>query len=42
MAVAHNGNLVNAPELRRKLELDGSISSELRYRGHRPPHRPAA
>ena len=25
VAVAHNGNLVNAPELRRKLELDGSI-----------------
>src|SRR6201995_4275166 len=25
IAVAHNGNLVNAPELRRKLELDGSI-----------------
>src|SRR3984957_13538636 len=25
IAVAHNGNLVNAGELRRKLELDGSI-----------------
>ena len=25
IAVAHNGNLVNAPELRRKLEMDGSI-----------------
>jgi len=25
IAVAHNGNLVNAPELRRKLEIDGSI-----------------
>ncbi len=25
MAVAHNGNIVNAPELRRRLELDGSI-----------------
>jgi amidophosphoribosyltransferase len=25
IAVAHNGNLVNAPDLRRKLELDGSI-----------------
>src|SRR4051812_13251249 len=25
LAVVHNGNLVNAPELRRRLELDGSI-----------------
>jgi len=25
VAVAHNGNLVNAPDLRRRLELDGSI-----------------
>src|SRR5258708_184048 len=25
IAVAHNGNLVNAPELRRRLEMDGSI-----------------
>src|SRR5439155_7621193 len=25
IAVAHNGNLVNAADLRRKLELDGSI-----------------
>jgi amidophosphoribosyltransferase len=25
IAVAHNGNLVNAPDLRRRLELDGSI-----------------
>jgi amidophosphoribosyltransferase len=25
VAVAHNGNLVNAPELRRKLEMDGAI-----------------
>ncbi len=25
MAVCHNGNLVNAPKLRRKLEMSGSI-----------------
>src|SRR5579883_2753783 len=25
VSVAHNGNLVNAPELRRKLEMDGAI-----------------
>ena len=43
IAVAHNGNLVNARELRDELVRDGSIfQTEQRHRGHPAPLRPLA
>ena len=41
--IAHNGNLVNARELRDELVRDGSIfQTEQRHRGHAPPLRAVA
>ncbi len=43
VAVGHNGNLVNAVELRERLEADGcDLHDDLRHRGDRPPHRALA
>ena len=41
MALAHNGNLTNAGELRRELEMSGAIFHTTNdYRGHRLHHHP--
>ncbi len=43
LALAHNGNLINAPELREELEHDGAIfQTTIDIRGHRLSYRTGA